>query len=198
MKLLSVKGPLAGEEFEFIPVVETTWETWKELYPDTQVVSTQTGYQRSYGRYPYGSYMTSSDLIFPVSNLDGRFHRKERMHGILAGDMATALSVESLPEEITTLNHTLNTTDIVTVGSSEKNFAVSFERLLDGKVLEFAAVQDNQPVIMIDVETGSGWDAFGRCIEGPYMGKQLKPVVSFIAYWFSWAAFFPETEIMDI
>ena len=44
-KLISkgVQGPREGEELSLMPVVETTWEFWKQLYPHTKVISGRTG-----------------------------------------------------------------------------------------------------------------------------------------------------------
>ena len=195
MKLQSVTGPLAGEDFAYIPVVETTWETWKELYPETKAVSEQTGHNRSYGSYPYGSYRTSGSLIFPVDNEDNRFHKKARVHGIQVGNSAIAFSIELFPFELTAINHSFAGTDIVTVGSSDKNLAVSYGRDHEGRTLRFDVVRGNPPIVMIDRETGSEWDVFGRSIGGELNGSQLEPVVSYIAYWFAWAAFHPETAV---
>ncbi|MBC6952373.1 DUF3179 domain-containing protein, partial [candidate division KSB1 bacterium] len=44
------------DRLELLPVVETTWEKWKELYPATVVISRNTGFNRDYTAYPYGNY----------------------------------------------------------------------------------------------------------------------------------------------
>jgi hypothetical protein len=49
----SVAGPLAGSTLPIIPAELTTWEDWKERFPDTSVLSFQTGYTRDYNRDPY-------------------------------------------------------------------------------------------------------------------------------------------------
>ena len=49
--------------------------------------------------------------------------------------------------------------------------------------------------IIRDEETGSRWNIFGEAIEGELKGESLSPVVSINHFWFSWAAFKPETRI---
>ena len=49
----SVAGPLAGSNLPTLRVEHTTWENWKNRYPDTAVLSFQTGYNRDYNRDPY-------------------------------------------------------------------------------------------------------------------------------------------------
>ncbi|MDX2443933.1 MAG: DUF3179 domain-containing (seleno)protein [Bacteroidales bacterium] len=88
IRLECVKGSRKGEKIENIQLVETTWNTWVKMFPDTKVVSSNTGYSRNYTRYPYGDYKSSNDLIFPVSIDDERLHPKEVVHGIILNNKA--------------------------------------------------------------------------------------------------------------
>ncbi len=196
MMTKGIKGLYADEPFELVAVVETTMKTWMEMYPDTKVNSTNTGYSRVYHYYPYGSYRTNENLIFPVNNNDARLTKKERVHGVAVDNRSIVFRINEFPAEITTVNHELSGVPIITAGSSLKNFAMSYNRtLVTGEVLTFSPVQDKLPVIMIDDTTGSKWDVFGRCVKGEYTGTRLELLKSYIAYWFAWAAFYPDPEI---
>ncbi|MFO7923591.1 MAG: DUF3179 domain-containing protein, partial [Bacteroidales bacterium] len=83
MLLKAVNGPLKGTPAETFNLIETRWDTWISMYPETRVLSEQTGHNRNYSRYPYGDYKTNNTLVFPVNNEDDRLHRKERVLGIL-------------------------------------------------------------------------------------------------------------------
>ena len=48
----ALEGPLKGAEMDFIPILQTTWEKWRELYPDTLVLSDDTPYRRWYAEAP--------------------------------------------------------------------------------------------------------------------------------------------------
>jgi hypothetical protein len=195
MKLLCVNGPSIGQSAKIYQVLETTWKTWKELYPQTMVLSSNTGYSRPYGTYPYGDYKQSDRLIFPISNDDTRLPRKEKVLGVIAGDKAKAYRIGEFPDSVGVRNDTLNSIPIVVVGSSGRNFAISFEsRHADGTLLTFAPVQNALPIVMADHE-GTKWDIFGRGVKGPRSGEQLTATRSFIAYWFAWGAFYPDVEI---
>jgi hypothetical protein len=61
----------------------------------------------------------------------------------------------------------------------------------DGRPLTFV-YQDGK---IVDQETGSEWDIFGRAIAGELAGAQLEPVLSHVYFWVAWAAFKPETAI---
>jgi hypothetical protein len=60
--------------------------------------------------------------------------------------------------------------------------------------LDFTFTQDELPLVMVDNE-GNKWDIFGEAIEGPRAGESLHHMKSFIAYWFAWAAFYPNSLI---
>lgn len=84
-----VKGELKSTLADKIKVVETKWETWKKMYPETLVITDNTGYDRNYNEYPYFDYRTNNDfLAYPVSYDDGRLNRKERVHGIIINGKA--------------------------------------------------------------------------------------------------------------
>ena len=198
MKLQCVNGQLEGSSPDIYQVVETSWETWLKIYPDAQTVSDRTGHSRQYGNYPYGSYRTNNNLIFPVGNNDSRLPMKERVHGIIEGATARAYRFDSFESGIVTINGMIRTNEIVVVGSKESNFIVSYyTKLDDGTTLEFQAVQNQLPVILKDNE-GNSWDIFGQAVEGIRLGQNLKPTKSFIAYWFAWAAFYPNTDIHEL
>lgn len=194
MLLLCVNGESIGQEPLLIPVVETTWKTWKELYPDSFVLSHETGFNRNYRVYPYGNYKTSDSLLFSVNNEDSRLHKKERVHGVIVGGETKTYPISIFGSSTKVLNDIFNNLPIVIVGNTTKNFAVSFERELDDKSLHFMPVEDEFPVIMMD-SLGTMWDIFGHGVSGPNKGQKLKPTQSFISYWFAWAAFYPNAEI---
>ncbi|MBN4051983.1 DUF3179 domain-containing protein [Cytophagaceae bacterium AH-315-L13] len=198
MKLESVNGSLKGTIPSVIMLVETTWKTWKEMYSNTAVMSITTGYTRSYGTYPYGSYKTNNDnLLFPISNDDSRLPQKERVHGIIAGDKQRAYQFVLFSDSTQTINDNLNNIPVVIIGNESKNFILSFERKIGDSTLTFLPVQTSLPDVMIDNE-GTTWDVFGVATSGPRAGEQLTPTKSFIAYWFAWGTFYPDIEIYNV
>ncbi len=196
IRLDCVNGKLRGKVAETFPLVETTWKTWKEMYPSTTVISQETGHNRDYGRYPYGSYRTAHDyLIFPVANEDDRFPNKERVLGILHSGSVRVYSFSSLGDKVSVILDELNGDNLVVVGNREDNFMVSFlSDPGDGSTLSFSPVQGQYPVVMTDGE-GNLWDVNGRAVSGPRKDARLEAPPSFIGYWFSFAAFYPDLTI---
>ncbi|MEM9985752.1 MAG: DUF3179 domain-containing protein [Bacteroidota bacterium] len=89
MRFDCVNGSLIGEEAETYMIVETTWTTWRTMFPDSKILTPQTGFNRDYTRYPYGDYLTNDDfLIFPLEYDDTRLGRKDRVHGVIINGRA--------------------------------------------------------------------------------------------------------------
>jgi len=78
----AIAGPLRGEKLDLIASENTTWADWLRRYPNTLVLSTKTGFRRDYTRNPYAGYENSKKVWFPISNVDRRYHPKERILGI--------------------------------------------------------------------------------------------------------------------
>ena len=195
MRLDCINGPLIEAEIEVFTLFETTWKTWKEMYPSTLVVSDFTGYSRSYGQYPYGNYRTNdSYIIFPVNNRDGRLPNKDRVHGIIRNNDSRIYPLSLFGNNVAVIQDTFKLEDYVIVGNSSDNFAVAFFSRIGDKILSFSPLQDDYPIIMSD-EEGNMWDVFGKAVSGPREGSQLVPARSFTGYWFSFAAFYPSLTI---
>ena len=192
----SIRGSAVLDIPEKVQVVETTWQTWQAMYPETILMTENTGFSRPYGTYPYGSFRTDQSLIFNVDNSnDLRLHRKARVLGINVGDSSKVYPVADFGDSVSLIQDQVGGMDVVAAGSSTQNFAVLFNRQLeDCTTLDFTPVQNQLPIVMTDNE-GTQWDVFGHAVSGPRTGTKLEKTNSYIAYWFAWTAFFPGTEI---
>ena len=81
-----VSGALVNKKLEIISSSHTSWGAWKKKYPQTKVLSTQTGFKRDYSRSPYGDYDKGPETYFPVAFRSKKYHPKERVLGISIGD----------------------------------------------------------------------------------------------------------------
>jgi len=202
MRLDCINGTLVGDEISTYQVIETTWGTWKQMYPNTMVVSNSLGLGRPYGEYPYidesgADYRIDPFLLFPVAIDDNRLPRKERVHGIIVNGQAKVYQVDEFPTDITLIEDRLQGEDLLVIGSSGLNVVNSFKRALsDGTILQFEVVVDDSAAVLSDNE-GNLWDIFGVAIDGPRAGQKLQQTNSFIGFWFSWGAFYPGAQIHE-
>jgi len=100
-----IGGPLADRSLAEFPVVWTTWSNWQTAHPDTQVLTTNTGYQRRYGSDPYGGYNPPSGyysnrrtMFEPLESTDAE-HPKAVVIGARTADGAIAFNKETLLAE---------------------------------------------------------------------------------------------------
>lgn len=109
----AVSGPLKGQRLTTIPVVHTTWADWKARYPDTTVLSRDTGYRRDYTRDPYAGYEKRATLLFPVSAKDARFHPKALVIGLEIGGRYKAYPFSELERAAGDINDTIAGREVI-------------------------------------------------------------------------------------
>ena len=75
---IGIVGKGVNQTLKRIPTINTTLGAWLAKYPDSKILSTNTGYSRNYRAYPYGTYYTDNRIIFPVRNQQQRgLHPKD-------------------------------------------------------------------------------------------------------------------------
>jgi hypothetical protein len=191
-----VNGEYKGEKAELFPIVETTWGTWKELFPDSKILSEHTGHDFPYDFYPYDDYKTQENFfIFSFIPVDHRLFLKERVHAVIEGEEARVYRFESFASGLARIQDSYQEKPIVVVGSQPDNLLVSYYRELeDGTLLDFELVENQLPVILKD-QAGNHWDLWGEAVSGPRTGQRLRATNSVTAYWFSIGSFYPDAEI---
>lgn len=78
----AVTGPMAGKALQRLAVVHLPWQEWRQRYPESQVLSSDTGANRDYSRDPYDGYERTERLYFPVSHSDERYSPKTWVLGL--------------------------------------------------------------------------------------------------------------------
>ncbi len=92
----AISGPMKGQNLTVLPSVNTTWREWRRRYPQTRVLSWETGHLRHYDRDPYALYDQSPDIMFPVRFRAQGYHPKEYVIGIELDGVARAYPVSEL------------------------------------------------------------------------------------------------------
>jgi len=204
----AIVGVDAGARLAFVPSVIASFEEFRKAYPDGQVLSRDTGFSRDYGRNPYSGYdEVGSGTLFRVAEFDdGRLDAKERVLTVeLEGD-AVAFPFGALSSRVVIESEVAGQPVVAfwqsgavsaldesfIVGSRNVGSAAAYRPLLDGGRLTFEAVDGK----IIDMETASTWDVFGRGVDGPLAGRALEPLPSGNHFWFAWSVFQPETRVV--
>lgn len=194
MKIQSINGPLISSNIKTYPLVESSWRTAKSSFPDAQVVTTNTGFSRNYNDYPYGDYRRNhSSLIFPTSGDDNRVNAKERILGVFENDNTKAYKISDFGDGKTLIDNIGNDRFLI-YGNSNKNIIVAFNIANIPTSTEFSISSGNDQFILSD-NNGNLYDVFGNSNNSG--NSNLESAKSFVAYWFAWAAFYPDTELYE-
>jgi hypothetical protein len=119
----AIMGGEVGKSLEEFPVKWTTWEQWKDVYPDTRVLSRETGFLRNYnvGGDPYGSYLegtgyySSGSIIFSTVYTSDAVHPKTVVVGVRDGDRNAVAIVKDVLSELGEVTVELGGREIVLV-----------------------------------------------------------------------------------
>lgn len=210
----AIAGEHTGSQLEFYPAAMISWQDFKTKYPNGSVLSRETGFSRDYGKNPYFGYDNINQTPFLY---DGETPEQlPPMARVLTIDLnneAIAYPYDAL-SQAGVINDNVGGEDVVVFWAEgtasaldtssipdgrDVGAAVAYSRLLNpstgsgqsGQTLTFKFTDGK----ILDEQTNSEWNIFGQAIAGELKGKQLTPVVSINHFWFSWAAFKPETRI---
>ncbi len=210
-----IVGQLAGEQLAWVPSSLVSFADFKAAFPEGVVLSRDTGFDRSYGQNPYVGYdsVGSNPFLFD-GVIDDRLTAVERVVTV-SSDVEPAFVVEtpldiayplSILSEVGVINDSQGGLELAVFHTPGTNSALDtrfiaegedvgatgvFNRALDGQVLTFK--KDGE--LIVDEETGSTWNVLGQAIDGPLNGAELTPIIHADHFWFSWAAFRPDTII---
>jgi hypothetical protein len=203
----AIAGKLTGTHLKFLPATIIPWEEFKSQYPDGKVLSRDTGYTRSYGRNPYTGYdnINNSPFLYRGPETPGRLPPMARVITVDLNGEAVAYPYNIL-EDQHIVNDSVGGEDIVVVWQTGTASALDSASLADGQDVGTAVVFSRRIEAqtlsftfdgssILDEQTGSQWNLLGQAIGGQLQGEQLDEVVSINHFWFSWAAFRPETRI---
>ncbi len=201
-----IVGKHAGTVLEQLPSTIASFADFRKAYPAGRVLSRETGFTRPYGRNPYRGYDRIGDTPFLFSDpVDPRLPAMERVLGVQQGRSVriypfTVLAsarivndrVDSEPVAVFTAEGMLSALDAEVIRDSRRiPAAAAYSRRLGERTLTFELRGER----IVDRETGSEWDLFGRSVAGALKGRRLTPVDSGVHFAFAWLAFNPQSEI---
>jgi hypothetical protein len=207
----AIAGEFTGRRLTFRSASIIGWADFKAAHPDGKVLSRDTGFNRDYGRNPYIGYddVNRSPFLYDSPRTPGQLPPMARVVTVELDGEAVAYPYDVL-QEIHVANDTIADTlvgvfwapgtasalDGAAVASGrDVGAGTVFSREFDGQTLSFRF--DFKDGRIVDEQTGSEWNVLGQAISGPLAGSQLTPVVSVNHFWFSWAAFKPDTRIFE-
>ncbi|MGI8649657.1 MAG: DUF3179 domain-containing (seleno)protein, partial [Rubrobacter sp.] len=193
-----------------VPASIVAWEDFREAHPDGQVLSQDTGYNRDYGTNPYAGYddVDSAPFLYDGPETPGELPPMSRVLTADDPEKPVAYPYETLmqnpavndevggqPVAVFWSEGTASALDAADLDAGrDVGSAAIYSRNLGTRTLTFEA--DKQGTIF-DKETGSEWNVLGEAVAGELEGEKLEPLVGIDHFWFSWAAFRPETRVYE-
>ncbi len=202
-----IVGTLTGKQLTFMPAAIVSWDEFKNANPAGLVLSRNTGFTRSYGQNPYVGYdnVDQPPFLYTGPKTPDQLPAVARVLTIDLNNDAVAYPYEDL-KKANVVNDVVGNEKIVIFWSpgtasaldtqniaegKDVGTAAAYRRLLDGLTLTFKFDGQN----IVDEQTGSSWNVLGQALDGKLKGQQLAQIVSVNHFWFSWAAFKPDTRI---
>ncbi|MEM1040992.1 MAG: DUF3179 domain-containing protein [Bacteroidota bacterium] len=198
-------GDLLGTQLTVHPAQIVSFEQFRAAYPESRVLSRETGHTRDYGRNPYAGYddIDRQPFLFDGPE-DDRLRPMEKVVALKL-DGAEKAYPYTLTREQRVVNDEAAGTPLVVfhadgavsaldaaeiAASRQAGSTGVFDRRAGGQTLTFQWDDG-----FVDTETGSRWDVTGRAVAGPLAGTQLARLPHGDYFAFAWLAFKPETEI---
>lgn len=107
----AIDGEKKGAVLARYPSTVMLWSTYKTFHPDGQVLSRDTGFSRDYTHDPYGDYVYSEKILFPVTHKDDRLASKALVYGIEWNQKQKAYPI-ALLEKQTAIRDSIDGTNI--------------------------------------------------------------------------------------
>ena len=211
-----ISGNYTGEKLELLPIVETTWSMWKQMYPGTEVALSGTGLDRydsdkrnrylragHYEIYPYGTYREDhQNIFFPMTtatpDLEGPILAKETVLGICRNGEVKSYPFKDIPDGVV-INDAVGGDSLLVVFDRASRTAIPYSRMVGGVALTFvfAEPQGHLPVEFVDVETRSRWNMLGEAVSGELKGTRLEQIPAYNSMWFAWDTYWNGAPVWE-
>jgi len=170
-------GEHRGRTLDEVNLVWTTWERWRSEYPDTKVLSEDTGHLRNYSNDPYGSYnpiggyYQQNQVMFPLMHESDTYHAKEMVVGARTSSQSGFFVLDELRED--------------RVQSTSSFLAVYDDDLDTGYIYP-------RPTAEVTPRDDGTYEMNGERYEADEL--PMENLVSVEAFYFAWHAFYPDSE----
>ena len=199
---IPIEGPLAGSgtRLSELPVLQTTWKTWKKEQPGTLVLE-KAGADSAIRSSMYAEYDADPQRLGlgHTELREPRMTGKALVVGIVSGGDRLAVPFEKVKNDL-----------VVDVGADQQALAVVYDpatstvrvvrREARGLTLSLRRGAGDlfgrpTPPYMIDEQTVSRWDLTGLATGGRMEGHRLPLVPYRLQYWYAWQAAFPRSRV---
>jgi len=195
----AIHGPLQGHQLKQVFHDEVSFAIWKREAPQGRVLKPVERIAAA-NQYETADWETKVGRMRAVAgtDIDKRLEPRTLVLGIEVGGKSVAYPLRALQKQSPIMDMVGSTPIMLVLGQDQRS-ARAFERIVDGRRLEFFQKTTQETDLqLVDAETGSTWNFEGKAIAGPLAGHQLNKVFVLEDYWFDWRIYHPDTAIYAI
>ena len=202
----AIAGDLTGQQLERVPSQIISFAQFRDAYPGGQVLSRDTGHDRSYGRNPYAGYddIDKQPFLFR-GETDGRLPPMEKVAAVTVEGQSKAYPHRHT-KDARVIHDTVGGQPLVVFHAEGAVSALDASQIRRSKEVGstgiFVPEAEEQALTFryedgafVDEETGSTWTVTGQAVGGPLEGAQLPRIAHGDYFAFAWFAFKPATKI---
>ncbi len=190
----AILGPLKGARLQPVLHDELTFAVWQKEQPQGRVLRPD---QRTQAQYEAADWEERMQRV-PVATTDSDAQTAKRtlIIGLDLNGAAKAYPLSLLVAQ-SPVNDKCGDTPVLLVVGEDKRSVRVFERMIDGRSVEFFQKPNATPLRLLDAATGSEWDFTGHAVGGQLAGRQLKQVPALNDYWFDWHSYHPDSTLFQ-
>ena len=191
----AIHGPLKGHQLKQVFHDEVSFAIWKRESPQGRVLKPVERVAAA-NEYEAADWETRVGRMRAVAgtDIDKRLAPRTLVLGLEVAGKSVAYPLAALQKQSPIMDM-IGSTPIMLVLGDDHRSARAFERVVDGRRLEFFQQTDRQ---LVDAETGSTWNFEGKAVAGPLTGRELKKIFVLEDFWFDWRIYHPDTTIYEL
>ena len=194
----AIQGPLKGQRLRALEHDELSFGLWQREKPAGRVLQPDEQVARA-GLYAPANWEERMAKV-PVKTAygtDAALEPRALVVGLTVNDKAKAYPFAAVLKQSPILDEVGGMPFLIVVGDDQRSVR-AYERVIDGRKLEFFLKPGATTLRLVDAETGSEWDFAGQATSGLLMGRQLKKLAVLSDYWFDWKAYHPDTMLYQL
>jgi hypothetical protein len=188
----AIRGSRTGQELTLVPSTVTTWESWRQSNPGTDVLlppPLSTAISESVAKPSYVPYRRKE--LFSDRGTD-EFDNRTAVKGVVVDGTARAYPFPVVERE-GLLNDRVGGHPVL-VGLGTGTRLVAYDRCVDGQALTFEATEEGMARA-----GGSRWRLdTGLAVDGPHDGERLTELGGQPMFWFAWQKFNPDSDVYGV
>jgi hypothetical protein len=193
----AIQGPLKGKQLTRVYNDELTFALWKRERSQGRVLKPDERVKQNYEAADWEQQYAKFRVVTPV-NPNDKLSPRTLVAGVTINGKSAAYPMPALEKQrliLDSVGKGDRLTPIFIVLGDDNKSVRAFERVVDGRALEFFVKADTRPIQLTDAETATTWDFSGKATSGPLAGKQLKKFIAMKDYWFDWKNYHPDTAV---